>query len=68
MLIEVTLGPYVVSLNSGAQEFPIDQIKDSVSVAFSAEFGDGSGYDLCGPRDYQVFEDMVKRPDFARIN
>ena len=52
-LIEVSLGTYVVDFEGGAKEFQIDKIKDSVSVAY----GDGSGYDLCGPREYQVFED-----------
>ena len=42
------------------QDFNI--FTDSVSETYSATFGDGSNYDMCGPQTYEVYEiiDSVK--------
>lgn len=42
-----------------------------MSRALSAEFGDGSGIDLCGVRLYELFEEVnfeVIDPPFARLS
>ena len=36
--------------------FSFSEMTDSVSVQYSADYGDGSGTDICGPREYQLFE------------
>ena len=33
----------------------VSQTQDSVSVQYGAQFGNNSGYDLCGPRIYEFF-------------
>ena len=41
-----------------------------MSEEYSDEFGDGSGYDLCGPRTYKLYEDVNQVPvvpTFARL-
>jgi len=55
-LIPISLGPYVVAINDGIKQFIIAQIQDSVSQQFSSTYGDGSGYDLCGYRTYELSE------------
>ena len=44
----------VKALQPYRQEFI--KFQDSVSSLYSADFGDGSGSDLCGPQSYEVFE------------
>jgi hypothetical protein len=36
--------------------FGFSEVTDSVSLEFTDNFGDGTGYDICGPREYSVFE------------
>ena len=36
--------------------FTFPEVTDSVSLQYTNKFGDGTGYDICGPRNYQLFE------------
>ena len=39
-----------------SRQFSLDHVKDSVSRDYSNDFGDGSGFDLCGLRSYELLE------------
>ena len=43
--------------------FPID-VTDSVSLKYTDMFGDGTGYDICGDRSYEVLE---RNPDSGNL-
>ena len=52
------------------QVYDFTEIKDTVSVQYSPTFGDGSGYDICGPRQYSIFDisdGFEKEVDFAQL-
>ena len=36
----------------------IEAFKDSVSVQFTGQFGDGSGMDICGPQELTLLENL----------
>lgn len=47
---------------------PIPLFKDTVSQAYSSQFGDNSGADLCGPQSYMLYElvnSSLQMVDFA---
>ena len=70
-LITRELGPYFAEVGAGPKQVIIEEIKDTVSEAYSDDFGDGSGSDLCGTRDYKLFEEVNFQPvvpSFARLN
>jgi hypothetical protein len=46
----------VTSVKQSTPEvYNFEEIKDSVSVQYSETFGDGTGFDICGPRQYSIF-------------
>ena len=70
-MISVALGPYIVEVKDGPKLFQVDPIRDTVGNEVSGHFGDGTGIDLCGPRDYELFEEVNFQliiPTFARLS
>ena len=43
-------------MNDPLVTYTLQLFRDSVSQQFSADFGDGSGTDLCGPQEYTLYE------------
>jgi hypothetical protein len=47
--------------------------QDSISLQYSAQFGDGSGSDLCGPQSYQIMQiistgDLIESPSWVSLD
>ena len=54
-LITRDLGPYVATYDGGLQSFTNSPFLDTISDQYSGAFGDGTGFDLCGARTYELF-------------
>jgi len=57
-IIDRTLNSMVYVVNKAAVIQEIDAFKDTVSQLYSADFGDGSGYDICAPQELFLFEEI----------
>lgn len=59
--LSTEIAPQAISPLSAIESDPVSSVtfnifKDSVSMLHSAQFGNGSGSDLCGPQSYQLYE------------
>lgn len=51
--------PLAAVQNTSVKTQSFEVFKDSVSLQYTNQYGNGSGSDLCGPQSYQIYEVII---------